>query len=1031
MTVYLYFRLISILHLSPAADWSFPEIYSKFEKSICPPSIFITGPLTRKVQLIRISYADEICPITPPHEDKPQIIPDISFTPDELSTKQTPESTLSILIKIATHERKVFEAEQQIRESSLEDFVTTPIIRKKFTRFRDKKYICDVCDASFTMKQNVASHLFLFHVQPDGTMKKIEKKWYTCQKCPQLADWSTCSTIWQLISQLINFIFSTDSIPLNNSFIPTGLFSLLLQRMTKEATGSVPSTIGLENSLPDSESPPPLRAPFGDCRSALLELLADEGKQEQVVQKKRLNLEKTISQLKKSKFCAPEQSLGETQDFLPSNWSNVLLSEALFRTPNAAEVHMKKVHVHKKEAIKVRNDCDECDRSFASAFQLREHIAIQHLKERNFKCDQCEQRFGRRGGLRRHVQMVHQNHLHKCPYQECDHPGYKCSKALTAHIRSVHTNIRPFVCAECEKAFVRKNDLKMHELTHRRDVKFSCLCGNTFRRQMYLKKHQKLLDLVKPNQNQRIFDTISASVANEYAGQRIAFDESVIHSFEERDVDLTKLNQKYRDYLFEGDMLLPTDQLQKIVNINKQRRARRKAFVNYEYPATIWSGGVPYVLSRTLTSGARASIIRAISFWQKETCINFRQRRGERQYLDFIGNDDGCWSTVGKDNLYGRQVVSIGAGCEHFGVTSHELAHALGVFHEQSRWDRDGSVRLNTRVIHNSLLFNFAKIPRSELGIYDLPYDVGSVMHYTPTEFSSNPRVPALLAVDPNLQQTMGQMEGPSFLDVAILNKHYNCHKLCRNTLNCQNGGFINSRNCNSCKCPSGFGGALCQTVASSFSQGCGGTLKAEEAVRRFDITIKQFGPVKEKMCVYHLQAPAGKRILVNIVKMQGRCLEGCYHDGAEFKMKQDYRPMGYRFCCKSSNQRLLSQTNMVPFMVYSRKNTVSLTFEYTMVDSRATFDDPSSNQNVNEETMVPPDLLLGDTFSENVDAPAEYVVYSIFGHSLSIIISAVHLLSSVDSKIGCIRVSPPSLYFFPTPNFNSPHSKLFEHSVQ
>ncbi|VDL68322.1 unnamed protein product, partial [Nippostrongylus brasiliensis] len=45
-----------------------------------------------------------------------------------------------------------------------------------------------------------------------------------------------------------------------------------------------------------------------------------------------------------------------------------------------------------------------------------------------------------------------------------------------------------------------------------------------------------------------------------------------------------------------------------------------------------------------------------------------------------------------------------------FGVTSHELAHTLGVFHEQSRYDRDPVVQLNSRVVAPELLFNFAKV---------------------------------------------------------------------------------------------------------------------------------------------------------------------------------------------------------------------------------------------------------------------------------------------------------------------------------
>lgn len=165
-------------------------------------------------------------------------------------------------------------------------------------------------------------------------------------------------------------------------------------------------------------------------------------------------------------------------------------SDEVFKSPHAADVHFKKAH--KRPVARPPTDCEECGKRFASAFQLREHISIQHLKERNFVCEECGQKFGRRGGLRRHVQMVHQNHLHMCPYEGCGHPGYKCSKALTAHIRSVHTNVRPYVCETCGKAFVRRNDLKMHTLTHTSETTFLCECGSKFRRLIYLKKHQRL-----------------------------------------------------------------------------------------------------------------------------------------------------------------------------------------------------------------------------------------------------------------------------------------------------------------------------------------------------------------------------------------------------------------------------------------------------------------------------------------------------------------------------------------------------------
>ncbi|CAI5441543.1 unnamed protein product [Caenorhabditis angaria] len=479
--------------------------------------------------------------------------------------------------------------------------------------------------------------------------------------------------------------------------------------------------------------------------------------------------------------------------------------------------------------------------------------------------------------------------------------------------------------------------------------------GSSFQASFQTSKDLKLFDILKPSDTHRLFDTLQYTVEEQYSNSHLSFDVSTFHNYAEKPISIQKLNSKYSDVLYEGDMAISYKQLEKIVNgtvdddikfrlrkfLKMPIRPRRQAYLDDNYPATIWNSGVPFVFHSSLSSLAKDAILRAIHFWYRETCIEFKPRTFQEEYLLFVGNDEGCWSTVGKDKDSGKQVVSIGTGCEHFGVTSHELAHALGLFHEQSRYDRDDSITFNPRVVDTKLLFNFAKISSKQLSTYNAPYDIGSVMHYTPTEFSQIKTIPSLTAVDSNLQQTMGQLEGPSFIDILLVNQHYKCQEKCARLADCKNGGFTNSRNCRICKCPSGFGGDLCENVQKSFSKSCGGIIQAEKVVRRFDMTIKQEFQKKDKMCAYHLQSPPNTKIVIKILELESQCIEGCWKDGSEFKMRKDVRPLGYRFCCPDTSKReMVSDNNIVPFMLYSRDQKFKISFEYSYIDNFVQNDD-------------------------------------------------------------------------------------------
>ncbi len=62
---------------------------------------------------------------------------------------------------------------------------------------------------------------------------------------------------------------------------------------------------------------------------------------------------------------------------------------------------------------------------------------------------------------------------------------------------------------------------------------------------------------------------------------------------------------------------------------------------------------------------------------------------------------------------------------------THEIGHALGLYHEQSRPDRNNYVTVVTSNIDPTSLFNFNMIDTALISTYNIPYDYGSVMHYS------------------------------------------------------------------------------------------------------------------------------------------------------------------------------------------------------------------------------------------------------------------------------------------------------------
>lgn len=131
-------------------------------------------------------------------------------------------------------------------------------------------------------------------------------------------------------------------------------------------------------------------------------------------------------------------------------------------------------------------------------------------------------------------------------------------------------------------------------------------------------------------------------------------------------------------------------------------------------------------------------IKRVIDDYHKKTCVRFRPYKiGDVNYVIVKGDQNGCWSYVGKQN--NGQVVNFqNPECLRTGTIIHEFLHVLGFYHQQSSFDRDDWIHVNWDNIRPGKENNFQKYDEKRITDYGIGYDYESVMHYGATAFSKN-----------------------------------------------------------------------------------------------------------------------------------------------------------------------------------------------------------------------------------------------------------------------------------------------------
>jgi len=316
--------------------------------------------------------------------------------------------------------------------------------------------------------------------------------------------------------------------------------------------------------------------------------------------------------------------------------------------------------------------------------------------------------------------------------------------------------------------------------------------------------------------------------------------------------------------LFESDMVLTAEQ-----------RADRQAKSN------LWPGVVHFAISPE-SEVTRDKILAGIDHWRANSCVQFEEVAdgSTEKHIRFI-KSTGCWSFLGRTGRT-AQSLSIGNGCGGLGTVAHEIGHALGLAHQQSRTDRDTYVIVNMDNVQDGKGGNF-RISANSLN-HSVPYDLTSVMHYGATYFTKN-GLKTIQVKDITQENLIGKRAGLTHRDRQIANAMYQCAAACAAPPTCENGGFVDA-SC-TCVCPANTSGERCETKTGEYypALSCGEEITAPGVITSPNHPAAF--PAKA-LCYWVITAPADQRVRVTFNTMQ------IMWRNSKGKCKKDYLDLRY-----------------------------------------------------------------------------------------------------------------------------------------
>jgi uncharacterized protein (TIGR02145 family) len=221
-------------------------------------------------------------------------------------------------------------------------------------------------------------------------------------------------------------------------------------------------------------------------------------------------------------------------------------------------------------------------------------------------------------------------------------------------------------------------------------------------------------------------------------------------------------------YVWQGDMILTYDQLTFADTVKsatiKGAGLPMRDFTWWSY-ANLWPNSIVYY---SIADGFpnKNRVIDAIDHWEKNTPISFIERTSNTNYVEFIADPSGPYSSVGMKG--GPQQIVISDSCNK-GNVIHEIGHAVGLIHEHSRKDRDDYVKIWRSNILVDKRGDFRKINSLKM---TSTFDFNSIMLYpSKTGFEIDKQKPSITKI--NGTEYKAQRDGLSNGDIEVIKSMY------------------------------------------------------------------------------------------------------------------------------------------------------------------------------------------------------------------------------------------------------------------